>query len=71
MRIGHAMATDLNLGDAMKAKHRKRGGRKAARCHVKEVRVKGRGRRFMLLCPHKAPKFISAGRAKSYRRGRR
>ena len=60
------MTTDF--GDAMKAKKWKRSGGKSQRCHVKEVRVKGRGRRYMLLCPHKAPKFISEGRAKAFRR---
>jgi len=53
---------------AFKARKRRRAAGKTKRCHVKEIRVKGRGRRFMLLCPHKAPKFISAGRAKSFRR---
>ena len=58
-----------DFGDAMKARRGRKGkARKGARCHVKEVRVKGRGRRYMLLCPHKAPKFISEGRAKAFRR---
>ena len=55
-----------DFGDAMKAK--RRGGKAKRRCHVKEIRVKGRGRRFMLICPNKAPKFISEGRAKAFRR---
>ncbi len=56
-----------DFGDAMKAK-RSRGGKAKRRCHVKEVRVKGRGRRYMLICPGKSAKFISEGRAKSLRR---
>lgn len=58
-----------DFGDAMKARRRK-SKKAGTRCHVKEVRVKGRGRRYMLLCPHKSPKFISEGRAKAYRKRR-
>lgn len=56
-----------SFGDADKARRRRRASRKGTRCHVEKVR----GGRYMLLCPHKRPKFISASRAKSFHRGRR
>lgn len=57
-----------DFGDAMRARKR-RGGksrRRVSRCEVKKVR----GGRYMLLCPHKRPKFISESRAKSFRKRR-
>ena len=48
-----------DFGDADKARRRRRASRKGTRCHVEKVR----GGRYMLLCPHKRPKFISASRS--------
>jgi hypothetical protein len=64
--------TDSKLDIADAGKKRKRGkSRKAKRrCHVESVRIPGRGTRFMLVCENKRPKFISAQRAKAFRKGR-
>jgi len=55
----------------LKAKHSRkhRGGKRSSgRCQVRAVHVKGRGIRYMLICPGKRAKFISEARAKSMRR---
>lgn len=50
---------------------RRRSRRTATKCHIKSIRVRGRGTRFMLICPNKPAKFISAARAKGFRKPRR
>lgn len=57
-----------NFGDLDAARRRRRRRRASKHCHVKTVRVKGRGQRFMLICDNKPPRFISEGRAKAYRK---
>lgn len=52
-----------DFGDVMRARKR-RGGKKARRCRVEKVK----GGRYMLICPHKRPKFISESRAKAFRK---
>ncbi len=60
----------MDFGDADRARKRrsKRSkARPAARCAAKKVK----GGRWMAICPHKRPRFVSEAQAHAMNRGRR